>query len=143
MAEVPTLLLSPRGVPFSQPRRQSVSWSELSLFPETFIIAEFGKPILPLGRTKRKSFQRAVALDTHYARAHANIAWTYVCEMFLEVPATITMDAAFRAIETTLDIDDDDAWSHGVFAQLLFLRRMDDRAEIHFNRALALQPQRR
>jgi TolB-like protein len=88
----------------------------------------------------RECFERAVALDTNYARAHANITWTYVCEMFLEVPSTITMEAAFQAIETALDINDDDAWSHGVFAQLLFLQRMDDRAEIHFNRALALNP---
>lgn len=45
-----------------------------------------------------------------------------------------------RHIETALDIDDSDAWSHGVYAQLLFLLRRDDEAEIHFKRALALNP---
>jgi TolB-like protein len=88
----------------------------------------------------RECFQRAAALDPNYARAHANITWTYVCEVFLEVPTTITMDTALRSIETALDIDDDDAWSHGVFGQLLFLQRMDGRAEVHFHRALTLNP---
>jgi TolB-like protein/Flp pilus assembly protein TadD len=88
----------------------------------------------------RECFRRAVALDPNYARAHSNIAWTYVCEVFLEVAAATTLDAARQEIETALDIDDGDAWSHGVFGQLLFLRNEDDRAEIHFNRALALNP---
>jgi TolB-like protein/Tfp pilus assembly protein PilF len=88
----------------------------------------------------RQHFRNAVALDPQYARAHANIAWTIVCDVFLESPAAATLDEAFREIETALDIDDGDAWSHGVFAQLLFLANDDARAEIHFNRALALNP---
>jgi TolB-like protein/Tfp pilus assembly protein PilF len=88
----------------------------------------------------RERFRAAAALDPNYARAHANIAWTIVCEAFLEAPTGMTLGDALREIETALDIDDDDAWSHGVFAQVLFLRREDDRAEMHFNRALTLNP---
>ncbi len=88
----------------------------------------------------REYFRNAVALDPQYARAHVNIAWTIVCDVFLESPATATLDEAFREIETALNIDDGDAWSHGVFAQLLFLRDEDAKAEIHFSRALALNP---
>jgi TolB-like protein len=88
----------------------------------------------------RQYFRSAVALDPQYARAHVNIAWTIVCDVFLESPATATLDEALREIETALDIDDGDAWSHGVFAQLLFLRNEDAKAEIHFSRALALNP---
>ena len=88
----------------------------------------------------RECFRSAVALDPKYARAHANIAWTHVCEVFLEIPATANAGSALQEIETALDIDDGDAWSHGVFGQLLFLLQEDDRAEIHFNRALALNP---
>ncbi|WP_225707272.1 winged helix-turn-helix domain-containing tetratricopeptide repeat protein [Bradyrhizobium cenepequi] len=88
----------------------------------------------------REYFRNAVALDPQYARAHVNIAWTIVCDVFLESPATATLDEALREIETALDIDDGDAWSHGVFAQLLFLRNEDAKAEIHFSRALALNP---
>lgn len=88
----------------------------------------------------RAYFRNAVALDPQYGRAHVNIAWTIVCDAFLESPATPTLDDALREIETALDIDDGDAWSHAVFAQLLFLRHEDDKAEIHFNRALALNP---
>ena len=74
----------------------------------------------------REYFRSAVVLDPQYARARVNIAWTIVCDVFLESPATATLEEALREIETALDIDDGDAWSHGVFAQLLFLRHKDD-----------------
>lgn len=88
----------------------------------------------------QERFRAAVALDPNYARAHANIAWTVVCAAFLETPAGLALDEALQEIETALDLDDDDAWSHGVFAQLLFLRNEDSRAERHFERALTLNP---
>lgn len=88
----------------------------------------------------RDRFRAAVALDRNYARARANIAWTVVCAVFLEMPTEMTLDDALQEIETALDLDDNDAWSHGVFAQLLFLHKEDGRAEMHFNRALALNP---
>ena len=85
----------------------------------------------------REYFRGAVGLDPQYACAHANIAWTIVCDVFLESPAAANLDEALREIETALDIDDGDAWSHGVFAQLLFLLNEDAKAEIHFSRARA------
>jgi TolB-like protein/Tfp pilus assembly protein PilF len=88
----------------------------------------------------RERFRDAAILDPNYARAHANIAWTTVCEAFIEAPIGMTLDDALSEIEIALDIDSDDAWTHGVFAQLLFLRHEDNQAEIHFNRALALNP---
>ncbi|MCP3416609.1 MULTISPECIES: winged helix-turn-helix domain-containing tetratricopeptide repeat protein [Bradyrhizobium] len=88
----------------------------------------------------RQFFRDAVALDPQYARAHVNIAWTIVCDVFLESPGMAKLDDALSEIETALDIDGGDAWAHGVFAQLLFLRREDAKAEIHFSRALALNP---
>jgi TolB-like protein/Flp pilus assembly protein TadD len=88
----------------------------------------------------REYFRAAVALDPQYAQAHVNIAWTIVCDEFLESPTSADLDKALCEIETALDIDDGDAWTHGVFAQLLFLRREDHRAEFHFGRALALNP---
>jgi len=88
----------------------------------------------------RAYFRDAIALDGQYARAHVNIAWTIVCDAFLESPVAPPLEEALREMETALDIDVGDAWSHGVFAQLLFLRHEDVKAEIHFNRALALNP---
>ena len=88
----------------------------------------------------RENYRNAVALDPQYGRARVNIAWTIVCDVFLESPATPTLDEALGEMETALDIDNSDAWSHGVFAQLLFLRHEDEKAQIHFNRALALNP---
>ena len=88
----------------------------------------------------RDSFRKAVMLDPNYARAHVNIAWTLVCAAFLESPAGASLDDALRELDTALDLDSNDAWSHGVFAQLLFLRSHDHEAETHFRRALALNP---
>ena len=85
-------------------------------------------------------FRSAVALDPHYARAHANVAWTHVCNVFLEAADASSLDEALQHIEIALDIDDSDAWSRGVFGQLLFLLKRDDEAEIHFKRALGLNP---
>jgi TolB-like protein/Flp pilus assembly protein TadD len=88
----------------------------------------------------RERFRAAIALDRNYARAHANVAWTIVCETFLETSAATSLDEASSRITTALDIDDDDAWSHAVLAQILFLRKEDNRSETHFKRALALNP---
>lgn len=88
----------------------------------------------------RAYFKKAVGLDPAYARAHANVAWTVVCAAFLESPAAPPLDEARREIEVALDLDENDAWSHGVFAQLLFLQDRDQEAETHFKRALALNP---
>ncbi|VIO78781.1 hypothetical protein CI1B_74550 [Bradyrhizobium ivorense] len=85
-------------------------------------------------------FRSAVALDPHYARAHANVAWTHVCNVFLEAADASSLDGVLRHVEIALDIDDSDAWSHGVFGQLLFLLKRDDEAEIHFKRALGFNP---
>jgi TolB-like protein len=85
-------------------------------------------------------FKKAVGLDPAYARAHANVAWTVVCAAFLESPAAPPLDEARREIEIALDLDENDAWSHGVFAQLLFLQDRDQEAETHFKRALTLNP---
>lgn len=88
----------------------------------------------------RGYFKKAVGLDPDYARAHANIAWTVVCATFLESPAVPPLDDARREIEIALDLDENDAWSHSVFAQLLFLQGSDHEAETHFKRALTLNP---
>ncbi|WP_338821916.1 winged helix-turn-helix domain-containing tetratricopeptide repeat protein [Bradyrhizobium septentrionale] len=88
----------------------------------------------------RGYFKKATGLDPAYARAHANIAWTIVCAAFLESPAAPPLDEARREIEIALDLDEYDAWSHSVFAQLLFLQNCDQEAETHFKRALALNP---
>jgi len=53
------------------------------------------------------------------------------------MPTGMTLDHALQEIETALDLDDNDAWSHGVFAQLLFLREEDGRAEMLRSRTCA------
>ena len=88
----------------------------------------------------RGMFEKALELDPQYARAHANLAWTHVNEMFLELSNAESPDKALKHAGKALALDDDDAWSHGVMAQTLFLAGQDEEAQIHFRRALALNP---
>jgi Tfp pilus assembly protein PilF len=88
----------------------------------------------------RRMFEKALELDPHYARAHANLAWTYVWEVFLELSSGESLDKALKLAGKALTLDGDDGWSHGVLAQALFLARRDEEAQIHFRRALALNP---
>jgi tetratricopeptide (TPR) repeat protein len=139
-----------RAVVASLPNRLEDAGRDLAMRKQTLSITAYDFVLLGNERWRRLTrkdmaeareyFRSAVVLDPQYARAHANIAWTFVCEIFLDSSAATKLDDGLREIETALDIDECDAWSHGVFAQLLFLKHQDDEAEIHFNRALELNP---
>jgi tetratricopeptide (TPR) repeat protein len=58
----------------------------------------------------------------------------------IEASDVASLGEAQQCIKRSLDTDDGDAWSHGVYAQLLFLLCRDDEAEFHFKHALALNP---
>jgi TolB-like protein/Flp pilus assembly protein TadD len=139
-----------RAVVASLPDRLEEAGRDLAIRKQTSSITAYDFVLLGNERWRRltrkdmaearKHFRSAIALDPQYARAHANTAWTLVCDVFLDSSAATKLDDGLREIETALDIDEGDAWSHGVFAQLLFLKHQDDEAEIHFSRALALNP---
>lgn len=139
-----------RAVVGTLPGRLEDAGRDLARRKQTSIITAYDLVLLGNDRWRRltqndfadarRYFHQAVALDPHYARAHANLAWTHVCSVFIDAADVRSLAEALRHIETALDIDDGDAWSHGVFGQLLFLLRRDDEAEIHFERALALNP---
>jgi TolB-like protein len=59
----------------------------------------------------RELFRKAVELDPQYARAHANLAWTHVADVFmLDRWSGKALELALKGIETALDLDDDDSW---------------------------------
>jgi adenylate cyclase len=88
----------------------------------------------------RALFERALVLDPHYARAHANLAWTHVCEIFLETAVDHALDDALRHGITAIALDDNDGWNHGVVGQARFLARQDEESEIEFRRAVEMNP---
>jgi TolB-like protein/Flp pilus assembly protein TadD len=88
----------------------------------------------------RRMFEKSLEIDPTYARAHANLAWTHVASVFLEWSSDDSLDDALEHAEIALTLDNEDGWSHGVLAQALFLARRDEEAQIHFRRALALNP---
>ncbi len=49
-----------------------------------------------------------------------------------------SLDKAFESVEVALELDNQDSWAHGMIAFCHFLRRQDDKAEIHFNRSMTL-----
>ncbi len=60
----------------------------------------------------RDLFQKAVELDPQFARAHANLAWTHVAEVFMvDLWSEKPLEKALESIETALALDDDDSWS--------------------------------
>jgi adenylate cyclase len=94
--------------------------------------------LLERGDEARAHFQKAIEIDSQYARAYAGIAWTHNNDMFLEVGTEHSLEVALENIETALSIDDDDSWFHAVYGQVLFQLGRDEEAESAFRRALAL-----
>ncbi len=89
----------------------------------------------------RDLFQMAVELDPQYARAHANLAWTHVAEVFMvDLWSEKPLEKALESIETALALDDDDSWYHAVLGQILFGLGRDEEAEVHFRRGVILNP---
>jgi adenylate cyclase len=85
-------------------------------------------------------YQNAIDLDPSYARAHASLAWANACFAFRGSWTDPCVDVALRSIEKSISLDDDDSWSHGIYSQILIMRKRYDEAEIQFERALALNP---
>jgi adenylate cyclase len=88
----------------------------------------------------RQEYQAAVDRDPDFARAHALLATSYVWDVFMEWNRPDSLDKAYESCRRALALDDDEAWSQALLGFILFLRRQDEDAEIHFRKALALNP---
>ncbi len=86
----------------------------------------------------RVCFRRAVEIDPDYARAHALLGVTHVWDAMMGSGREGRLAEAIGSIEKALSLDDNDAWTHGVFGLLLFMREADERAEAHLRRAVSL-----
>jgi adenylate cyclase len=82
--------------------------------------------------------QMSIERDPLFARAHTLLAATYLWDLLLYAPGKGTLDKAFKSVEAALALDDEDSWSHAIFAVALFMRGQDEECEIHFQRAISL-----
>jgi adenylate cyclase len=90
----------------------------------------------------RDMFQRAIALDPNYAKAHARLAQTYLREIRRNVADDVD-DAAERMMEAAraaVHLDDGDSLSHWIIALAYRLSGQYDLAVREAQRALQLNP---
>jgi TolB-like protein len=86
----------------------------------------------------RQLAQKAVALDPNYARAHALIAGTHLWDLPVGYSTEDSLTNALASAKVSVELDDEDSWSHAMFAMALFENKQDEEAEIQGRRAVAL-----
>ena len=82
----------------------------------------------------------AIDLDPGYAQAHTLLATTDVWDRFMEWSTGDSLDRALESAQRALALDDGADRAHAILGFVLFLRGRDQDAEIHFARAVALNP---
>ena len=84
-------------------------------------------------------YVRAAELDPGYARAHAHRAVTQSIQYWLDQKPEHLREAQASA-ERALSIDEHDPWCHEAMAYVCMHRRQFDQAGLHYNRAVAINP---
>jgi TolB-like protein len=93
-------------------------------------------------RLAQELLQRAVALDSEYAHAHALLGWTHLCMFNLDtrMPIGEFTDKALDAGGRAVNLDEQDHWAHLVLGLGHARRRRPEPAEMHLSRSLELNP---
>ncbi len=90
----------------------------------------------------RKRYREAIELDPVCARAHLGLAWAelmdWMCH-WAEAPDD-SFECAFASAKKALSADDSDSLTHAILGELYLFRREYEQAQIHLDRALALNP---
>jgi TolB-like protein/Flp pilus assembly protein TadD len=88
-----------------------------------------------------KMFEKAIEIDPQCARAYAHSAMHYLYQVFASgMPAEESTRKAQDKIDRALAIEDDDSSIHSVAAVAYLLLGQHDRARMHSERAIALNP---
>lgn len=93
-------------------------------------------------REARRLYKKAIEKDPHYARPHAELAYTYLRDMWYgwtEFPNRALDQARQQAMEA-LDLEDENSRAHAVLGQVYLHRGHHDLALEEFERAMALNP---
>ncbi len=84
-------------------------------------------------------FARAVAIDPKFARAHALLAIGLLATYWFDAQ-TQTLNEAALAAQRALALDSNDSTIHHANAMVMLWLRQYERAGMHFDRAIALNP---
>jgi TolB-like protein len=90
----------------------------------------------------REFFERALALDPNYARAHAGVSLSYFSEWSCQAWERWDENEqrAFASARRAVELEESDAVVHIVLARIHLYRREFAQTERHLERALALTP---
>lgn len=90
----------------------------------------------------RRHFERAIAIDPHYARAHVGLSLSHFNEWSCQHWDLFEGNGAqaYAHAHAALALDDRDPMVHVVIGRVLLYRRQFDQAAWYFDRALALCP---
>jgi adenylate cyclase len=87
-------------------------------------------------------FDKAIALDPGYARAHAVLAWVHLNDnryLWSEDPQR-SLGLAYDLARKSVALDDTDDWSHWALGVVHLYRREYGQAEIAYRRAIEINP---
>jgi adenylate cyclase len=85
-------------------------------------------------------FERAVALDPHYALAHACMATAYLALHGHASAPSRVLDEAYAMASHALELDPQESNCHRVLSNVWMYRRDFDACEYHYRAAIALNP---
>jgi TolB-like protein/Tfp pilus assembly protein PilF len=87
----------------------------------------------------RRLSEKAIQLDPNYARAHAQLAISYVMEWFRDYSTTEELvDQAYQSANHALILDENDSATHTLLGWIHMLRRSHDLSELFFKRSMEL-----
>jgi adenylate cyclase len=89
----------------------------------------------------RQMFQKAIALDSNYARAYANLSWTYFLEWLYQwTQDPGGLDRALEAAKKAVAMDDSSSDAHLVLGWNLLWRKQHDLAIAELEKGVSLDP---
>ncbi len=90
----------------------------------------------------KKIFEEAIALDPEYPRAHMNLAWAHVMDVWLGTTESSEQSLArgFEHAQKAISLDDSDASAHSVLGCVYAMKRQYDKAIAEGKRAISLDP---
>ena len=96
----------------------------------------------PDNETAREMYRQSIGRDADCARAHLGLAWarlmSWMCHW--EDGEKDTLGLALASAKQALSLDDNDSLNHAILGELFLFHREFERAKIHLDRALALNP---